>query len=341
MSNDGSRSRLLTSLAVDGYEVVGEHAVDEEEVTVAVMGATGSGKSTFINLLSCSDLAVSDGLKSCTSQVEFSRAFGLAGRTVRLIDTPGFDDTTRTDPEVLKMIAVALSQMYKDGHKLSGIIYMQRISDFRMTGISRRNFHLFRKLCGEDTLKNVVIVTNMWGEVTAERGLAREDELASDPMFFKPALEKGAKMMRHDNTYHSAVTVMLQLIPNTPAPLLLQTELVERDMDIAETAVGAELARDIEEQRQRYYEELGELQQEMQDAFRAGDNETTEELQIAQEETKTKVATIEKQKKSFYGTFASLAATVAPLVATAAAVGVALLVDQRRQHRSRSPSPSL
>ncbi|KAH9927696.1 uncharacterized protein B0H18DRAFT_285335 [Fomitopsis serialis] len=233
------------------------------------------------------------------------RAFGLTGRTVRLIDTPGFDDTTRTDTEVLKMIAVALSQMYEDGHKLSGIIYMQRISDFRMTGISRRNFHLFRKLCGEDTLKNVVIVTNMWGEVNAERGLAREDELASDPMFFKPALEKGAKMMRHDNTYHSAVTVMLQLIPNTPAPLLLQTELVEQDMDIAETAVGAELARDIEEQRQKYCEELGELQQEMQEAFRAGDSETTEELQTVQEETKAKVATIEKQKKSFYGTFAT------------------------------------
>ncbi|KZT63255.1 hypothetical protein DAEQUDRAFT_770777 [Daedalea quercina L-15889] len=332
-----SQARLpLLSLSVDGYEIVGNQVTDGREVTIAVMGATGSGKSTFINLVSGSDLTVNDGLKSCTSDVEFSRSFELAGRSVRLIDTPGFDDTTRSDTEVLKMIAVALSQIYQEGHKLSGIIYMQRISDFRMTGISRRNFHLFRKLCGEGALSNVVIVTNMWSEVTPDRGLAREDELASDSMFFRPALDKGAKMMRHDNTYHSAVTIMLQLIPNTPKPLLLQTELVEETKDIAETAVGAELAHDIEEQRQRYVEEIGELEKEMQDAFRSKDSETAEELKTAREEAEAKVALIEKEQKGFYGTLATMAAVTAPLVAAAAAVGVALIAGQRR-----SPSPDL
>ncbi|TFY58028.1 hypothetical protein EVJ58_g6669 [Rhodofomes roseus] len=340
------RSRLvLSSLAVDGYEVVGDQAADEKEVTIAVMGATGSGKSTFINLVSCSDLSINDGLKSCTSEVEFSRAFGLAGKTVRLIDTPGFDDTTRSDTEVLKMIAVALSQMWvvhvvKQPDADRFCKYMQRISDFRMTGISRRNFHLFRKICGEDTLKNVVIVTNMWSEVNAERGLAREDELASDSMFFKPALDKGAKMMRHDNTYHSAVTIMLQLIPNTPTPLLLQAELIEQEKDIAQTAAGTELARDIEEQRQKYVEELSELQQEMQDAFRERDHETAEELEHAQEETKAKVLMIEQQQQGFKGTFASMAAVAAPFVAAAAAAGVTMLLRHNvHQMRSHSPPP--
>ena len=228
---------------------------------------------------------------------------------------------------------------YKDGHKLSGVIYMQRISDFRMTGISRRNFQLFRKLCGEDTLKNVVIVTNMWSEVNAARGLAREDELASDPMFFKPALDKGAKMMRHDNTHHSAVTILLQLIPNKPEPLLLQTELILEAKDIAETAVGGELARNLEEQKQKYVEELGELEHEMKEASHAKDTETVQELQIAQEETKSKVDLLVKQQKSLYGTFATMAAVAAPLVATAAAVGVAVLAGRREL--SRPPSPSL
>jgi hypothetical protein len=43
--------------------------------------------------------------------------------------------------------------------KLSGLIYVHRISDVLMGGISSRNFRMFRKLCGDDTLKNVVIVT--------------------------------------------------------------------------------------------------------------------------------------------------------------------------------------
>jgi hypothetical protein len=35
-------------------------------------------------------------------------AFCLGGRRVVLIDTPGFDDTTRSDTDVLKFIAAFL-----------------------------------------------------------------------------------------------------------------------------------------------------------------------------------------------------------------------------------------
>ena len=73
---------------------------------------------------------------------------------------------------------------YQNGIKLSGIIYMHRISDFRVGGVSRRNLSMFRKLCGDETLRNVALVTNMWSEVTSERGAARERELRTDPLLF-------------------------------------------------------------------------------------------------------------------------------------------------------------
>jgi hypothetical protein len=82
---------------------------------------------------------------------------------------------------------------------------MHRISDVRMGGISTRNFKMFRQLCGESTLRNVVIVTNMWGEVGREVGEAREAELGSDDRFFKPVLDKGAHMLRHNNDKTSAL----------------------------------------------------------------------------------------------------------------------------------------
>ena len=56
---------------------------------------------------------------------------------------------------------------------------------------------MFRKFCGDEALKNVAIVTNMWGEVSLEKGIAREKELASDDDFFKPVLQRDARMMRH------------------------------------------------------------------------------------------------------------------------------------------------
>ena len=63
----------------------------------------------FINLISGADLGVSNGLRSCTSTVQLARSFDLGGRHVVLIDTPGFDDTTRSDTDVLNTIASFLA----------------------------------------------------------------------------------------------------------------------------------------------------------------------------------------------------------------------------------------
>ena len=48
-------------------------------------------------------------LDSCTAEVEVTEKFTLDGRPVILIDTPGFDDTSKTDTEILKLIALFLA----------------------------------------------------------------------------------------------------------------------------------------------------------------------------------------------------------------------------------------
>ena len=49
------------------------------------------------------------GLESCTAEVQLSDEFGLDGRRVVLIDTPGFDDTSKSDTEILEIIAAFLA----------------------------------------------------------------------------------------------------------------------------------------------------------------------------------------------------------------------------------------
>ncbi|KAF8910600.1 P-loop containing nucleoside triphosphate hydrolase protein [Gymnopilus junonius] len=228
------------------------------------MGATGSGKTTFINLASGSNLRVGRGLQSCTSIVQVAQPFELDGRAVTLIDTPGFDDTTRSDTDVLRMIATFLAtRKYEGGKQLAGVIYLHRISDFRMGGISTRNFKMFRQLCGESSLKNVVILTNMWGEVSREVGEAREDELASKDMFFKPVLDKGGQLFRHDNTQKAAHTVLRQIMENHPIALQIQRELVDQKKQISETAAGEELNRELMTQIRKHRDEMRSLQEEM------------------------------------------------------------------------------
>jgi len=76
------------------------------DVLIAVMGPTGVGKSSFINLATQSEtkLPVSDGVDSCTSTVDAAPAFELDGRRVILYDTPGFDDSRKGEEETLEII---------------------------------------------------------------------------------------------------------------------------------------------------------------------------------------------------------------------------------------------
>lgn len=90
------------------------------------MGATGSGKTSvstcntlrttqsqpdqFINIASKSDLAVGSSLKSCTEDVQDSGEFTVDGCPVVLIDTPGFQDTFKSDMDILNSIAQSLAE---------------------------------------------------------------------------------------------------------------------------------------------------------------------------------------------------------------------------------------
>ncbi|KAF7422445.1 hypothetical protein PC9H_010601 [Pleurotus ostreatus] len=266
----------------------GPGAKPSQGVFIAVMGATGSGKTSFINVASGSALRVGSGLTSCTDAVQTSEPFWLENRLVRLIDTPGFDDTAKTDTEVLTMIAAFLSSMYRRGVMLSGAIYIHRISDIRMGGTSTRNFKLFRGLCGETMLRNVVIVTNMWGEVTLD-----------------PVLERGAQLKRHYDTPASAHAIVGCVASKTPRALRIQRELVDEQRVITETTAGAELGRELHEQAMKFKEERRRLQDEMDEALRQKDDQAREELEQATAELDQEMLRVQTDSQQLASCYAS------------------------------------
>ena len=107
------------------------------------------------------------------------------------------------------------------------------------------NLKMFRKLCGEGALRNVAIVTNMWGRVVLQVGEAREAELMRGDNFFKPILDKGAQMARNENTVTSAQQIIRLVLDNHPLPLRIQEELIDEHKDIPKTSAGEELGREI------------------------------------------------------------------------------------------------
>lgn len=140
---------------------------------------------------------------------------------------------------------------------------------------------MFRKLCGDETLKNVIIVTTMWDGVDQELKEAREWELANDERYFKPAIDKGAIMLRHDNTTQTAHAILSLLLPKVPLPVQIQRELVDENIAFQDTAASNELSRELRALEEKHTRELAELRKELLDAITAM---TRQELQQVKEE---------------------------------------------------------
>ncbi|TDL23894.1 P-loop containing nucleoside triphosphate hydrolase protein [Rickenella mellea] len=255
----------------------------QSNATIAVMGQTGSGKTSFVNLASQSTLQVGSGLRSCTSDIQLADPFELDGCSVTLIDTPGFDDTTRTDTDILKMISTFLATNYQHGHILSGVIYVHRISDVRMGGVSTRNVRMFRKLCGETTLRNVVIVTTMWDRMDPGDGEARERELATDDAFLKPMLDMQAQMVRHHRTLESTQAILRRLIHNRPLAMQIQEELVDQQLDVMQTSAGEDLNKELLEQAAWMAEEQQAREVELQIAIAIREEEARNTIERERE----------------------------------------------------------
>lgn len=147
-----------------------------------------------------------------------------------------------------------------------------------MGGVARKNFRLFRKLCGDDALKHTVIATTMWGKVNEEVGARREYELSRKDQLFKPALDRGAKMVHHDNTLQSAYSVLREITGLLPQALAIQRELVDEHKGVGETAAGLDLRADLEARIRKQYKELNDTKTEMGRLLAARDEKHQAEI---------------------------------------------------------------
>lgn len=212
------------------------------------------------------------------TQVPRLYSFPLDGKTVALLDTPGFDDTYKTDAEVLQGVANFLALTYKKKMRLSGIIYLQRITDPRMTHGGRANLELFRALCGDDPLRKVVLATTFWGEMkNLQRAAEHEEELKSNPDYWGDMLSKKATMTQFHDTTDSALDIVRGLLEHEEKiTLKIQQEMVDLELDLIKTTAGETLKQELSELTERYETQVQTLKQEMDAALQARDFELTE-----------------------------------------------------------------
>ncbi|KIW96290.1 uncharacterized protein Z519_03359 [Cladophialophora bantiana CBS 173.52] len=284
-----------------------------EEVWIAVMGVTGAGKSSFIQLCTGKppeELKIGHGLESCTTVVqEYSFICKDKGDNasilVHLIDTPGFDDTNKNDAEVLRDIANWLNTTYQNKILLSGVLYLHRISDPKMQGSARRNLLMFMQLCGPHCYQNVMLVTTMWSIVSNRTGEERERELVEK--FWGTMKKQGSLVRRHEGNKTSALSILGDLIDRREKIILqIQQEMVENKKDLNETAAGQQLDQDLLREKAKHKKEMRELKQQMDQAIKSHDEVAKAYIADMQKDLQGKIEEGERARESIRRDFEKL-----------------------------------
>ena len=219
-----------------------------------------------------------------TSEVQ-SFSFEYDGRLIYLVDIPAFDQSTRTDVEVLNDVASWLRSMFREQIKLSGIIYLHPITNKYMTNSMSKYLRVFKKLWGEECFSSVVIATTMWDRVNHEDGSRREHQLVATVEFWGDLVAQGARVVRYDDSYDSAMQLIHYVLDLYRTPVLqFQREAVEEDKPIDQTSAGRELQKDLIEQREQFERQLELLRREL-------------EAQLAYERRQMEVDADDKRRK--------------------------------------------
>ncbi|KAL8906020.1 MAG: hypothetical protein Q9171_006447 [Xanthocarpia ochracea] len=275
--------------------------ISEAPKLIAIMGPTGTGKSTFISKLAAREMKIGHNLSSCTEEVE-EVPCKVGDQHVILVDTPGFNDTNRTDTEILTALADWMKSSYQGDMLLSGIIYLHAISDTRMTHSNLQNLRMFRKLCGDHNLKNVILATTKWSVTPLVDAERREKDLTSETGFWRTMMAAGSVVRRFENSAKSAKDLVEEILDarQTFVPTI-QKEVVE-GVKLADTQAGAFIEETIALLQKKHDEEKQALWEELQRAKKEHNRTMQEALQDERQRLDKRMADREEEQRQLHMT---------------------------------------
>ena len=208
--------------------------------------------------------------------------------------TPGFDDTYRSDAETLRAIVEWLAQSYSEGIKLSGIIYLHRITDKRMAGTALRNLRVFQELCGKDCFSKVALCPTFWN-VGKEEDCVLEKrllELTGNEGYWGRMIENGSKVFREPVTRNQAITMIYGLATKDAVALQVQREIVDEHKPLSETS--AVLTLKLEQERREHEAMMEEARRQHNESLQRRERTFSEDLAGLKKEFGEKLAVIEE-----------------------------------------------
>jgi hypothetical protein len=233
---------------------------------------------------------------------------------VWLMDTPGFDDTYRNDGEILKEINACLSESFHKDAKIRGVLYVHAITEPRMRGSAMKNLRMFREVVGAENMKHCFLVTTKWSKQLTNVSERHEVELATNKNFWKPLLDRGAKMLRFYDSQQSAHEIInpLAQCPQFLFKLTVEYEVEKKKLD--QTTSGKMANEELEKAKAAFQKEMEELRQDQRLALESKDKEMVEMIEKEKEKLNAEIENMkagqELLKKKADDDRAAMAATL-------------------------------
>lgn len=185
--------------------------------------------------------------------------------------------------------------------KITGLIYMHRITDPRVGGSSYRHLNLFKAMCGVEALQNAVYVTNMWSNPPEHTELLREAELETSADFFGDAIAAGAKTIRHLGTRESAHRIVGSVLGKAPTVTNLQRQLIEQAMRLQDTDAGRLLGDDLENALMQHHLDMEDLYAQQERAREQNNQELIKRLETKHRKAEERGRQLAEQLKFLSG----------------------------------------
>ncbi|KAK3687456.1 P-loop containing nucleoside triphosphate hydrolase protein [Podospora appendiculata] len=235
-----------------------------------VMGLTGSGKSHVVNLVQAGSAKEGADLHGETPRCSIVNIV-IGNQLVHVVDTPGFDDTYKSDSEVLEEISRFLGAQHAYGLKLRGIIYLHRITDVRMQGSALSNLAMFQELCGKEALDHVVLCTTMWDLLKDKAtGARRQQQLRTE--YWADMVRHGSFVRQFNGSTGMAVALVCRLLnKEKPVVLRIQKELIDDGLPLGETLAGREVVSRLANNLQAKNAAIADLNSQISQTRRLND----------------------------------------------------------------------
>ncbi|KAK4692123.1 hypothetical protein P7C71_g5015, partial [Lecanoromycetidae sp. Uapishka_2] len=260
------------------------------------MGVTGAGKSSFIQqCVPAAKNIVGEDYDSFTRDcIPYPMTF--EGRKVFLIDTPGFNDSSVRDVDILNDLAGWLAKSYEESIRLNGLIYLHGIQDARMTGSDRMHLTVFKRLTGLENMSHVVLATSFWDVTDHAKGEHRENQLITRDDFWKKMKDAGAAVIRFKNDSASAMEMVKFIVDqNEKTVLKIQVEM-EDGRTVRNTGAGQTLEEDISDRVKGAEKELEKRHTDLLQAMKDENEQAAQEALDAQERLKAQMKELKKTK---------------------------------------------